>query len=168
MSRRAWWISGFLGVTAVAVGAELLAAFDSSPSTVPWTELLTDLPWWVTMPAALLLSLWLPAHLAYWYRRRRAESPTVPRRYDMQPVQATQTRYPWRATLRTIFAAALALASLAPVIAATAHVEAVPAVAQVLGVSAGVTRVLAIPGVDAWLRRYAPFLAATPSTPFSR
>lgn len=81
MSRRVWWTGGFLTVTGLAVGAELLAALDDSPDTVPWTELLTDLPWWVTMPAALTLSVWLPLHLASWYRRRRADS-IVPRRYD--------------------------------------------------------------------------------------
>jgi hypothetical protein len=71
MSKRAAWVTAFLAVTALAVGGELWAAFDNSPNTVPWTELLTDLPWWVTMPAALLLAVWLPLHLIYWYRQRR-------------------------------------------------------------------------------------------------
>lgn len=76
----------------------------------------------------------------------------------------TQVRHPWRATLRTVFAAVVALLTLLPVIALTAHVEAVPVVAQVLAVLAGVTRVLALPGVDAWLRQYVPFLAASPTS----
>lgn len=80
MSHRSWWLGGFLTVTALALGAELVAALDNSPATVPWTELLTDLPWWVTMPAALALSVWLPIHLAIWYRRRRTGNPT-PRRH---------------------------------------------------------------------------------------
>lgn len=74
----------------------------------------------------------------------------------------TQTRHPWRATARTIFAAGIALLSLLPTIALTAHIETVPAVGQVLGVAGAITRVLAMPGVDAWLRTYLPFLAAEP------
>jgi hypothetical protein len=75
MTRRGWWTAGFLGITTGAVAAELVAALDNSPDTIPWTEYLTDLPWWVTMPAALTLSVWLPLHLAYWYRRRAGQPP---------------------------------------------------------------------------------------------
>jgi hypothetical protein len=78
-------------------------------------------------------------------------------------VVPTQSRYPWRATARTLLAAALALASLAPTIALTAHIQTVPAVAQVLVVAGTITRVLAIPAVDGWLRRFAPWLATTPT-----
>jgi hypothetical protein len=74
VTRRAVWLTVFLTTTVAAVGEELWAALDNSPSTVPWTELLTDLPWWITMPAALTLSVWLPLHLAYWYRQRRRKS----------------------------------------------------------------------------------------------
>jgi len=79
----------------------------------------------------------------------------------MQPTP-TQTLHPWRATLRTATAALVALLSLLPVIAAVGHLDAVPLVAQILTVSAAVTRVLAIPGVDGWLRQYVPWLAAQP------
>ncbi|MFU8849452.1 hypothetical protein ACNAW0_00435 [Micromonospora sp. SL1-18] len=75
----------------------------------------------------------------------------------------TQTRHPARATIRTIFAAVVALLSLLPTIAAVAGVDAVPLVTQALVVTGAVTRVLAIPGVDAWLRRYLPFLASAPA-----
>jgi hypothetical protein len=34
------WIIGFLGVTVVAVGAELWASFDGDPDTAPWTDLI--------------------------------------------------------------------------------------------------------------------------------
>lgn len=74
----------------------------------------------------------------------------------------TQTRHPWRAVARTVFAAVVALASLLPYIAAEAHIDAVPAVGQVLAVAGAITRILAIPGVDKWLRDYLPFLAAEP------
>ncbi|MFU8873240.1 hypothetical protein [Micromonospora sp. SL4-19] len=78
-------------------------------------------------------------------------------------VSTTQTRYPWRAVARTTFAAVVALLSLLPTIAAAAGVDAVPLVAQALAVAAAVTRVLAIPGVDDFLRRYLPFLASAPA-----
>lgn len=77
----------------------------------------------------------------------------------------TQVRHPWRATARTVFAGVIALASLLPTIALVAHVETVPLVAQTLTVLATVTRVLAIPGVDAWMRQYVSFLATSPPPP---
>ncbi|SCL43414.1 hypothetical protein [Micromonospora aurantiaca (nom. illeg.)] len=76
----------------------------------------------------------------------------------------TQTRYPWRAVARTTFAAVVALLSLLPTIAAVAGIDAVPLVAQALAVAAAVTRVLAVPGVDDFLRRYLPFLASAPAS----
>ncbi|MEV4417038.1 hypothetical protein [Catellatospora sp. NPDC049609] len=74
----------------------------------------------------------------------------------------TQTRHPWRATARTAFAVLVALATLAPQIAAAADISTVPAVVQVLAVAAAVTRVLAIPGVDELLRRWVPWLGSEP------
>lgn len=68
--RRIWTIV-FLGLTGAAISMELLAAFDDSPSTVPWTSYLISLPWWVLMPAALALSVWLPIHL--WMSKKRRE-----------------------------------------------------------------------------------------------
>lgn len=82
-------------------------------------------------------------------------------------VAPTQTRRPWRTTVRTAFQGAIALASLAPFVAAGIYGDATdpadyaPAVAQVLAVSSAVTRVMAHPQVDAFLRRFAPFLSAT-------
>jgi hypothetical protein len=74
----------------------------------------------------------------------------------------TQTRYPWRATLRTVVAAGLGLLSILPVILAGAGLDDTVYGGQILAVTALVTRVLAIPGVDAWLRQYVPWLAAAP------
>lgn len=74
----------------------------------------------------------------------------------------TQARHPWRATARTVFAAVVALLSLLPMIAATAGVDTVPAVAQFLAVVATVTRVLASPAIEGFLKQYLPFLAAEP------
>lgn len=74
---------------------------------------------------------------------------------------STQVRHPWRATIRTVLAGLLGAASLLPTIAVTAGVETVPAVAQAVAVAGVITRVMAVPGVDAWLRRYLPWLAST-------
>jgi membrane protein implicated in regulation of membrane protease activity len=72
MSRRAWWVAGFLAATALAVGGELLAAFDSSPSTVPWTELVVRyIPWPVTATLIAVLVIWLPLHFWQWYHKRK-------------------------------------------------------------------------------------------------
>ncbi|MBL6280142.1 hypothetical protein JMF97_28670 [Micromonospora fiedleri] len=75
----------------------------------------------------------------------------------------TQTRHPWRATVRTIFAVTVALLSLLPTIAVAGGIDDVPAVAQVLGVAAAITRVLALPGVEAFLQRFLPWLASAPA-----
>jgi hypothetical protein len=76
----------------------------------------------------------------------------------------TQVRRPWRSTARTIFQAAIALATRVPLISAEvyADADAAPAaVAQVLVVAGVVTRVMALPGVETFLRRFVPFLAAS-------
>lgn len=76
------------------------------------------------------------------------------------PATATQTRHPWRATVRTVFAATIALATLLPYVAVGAHIDAVPIVVQVLGVAGAVTRIMAVPGVNEWLTSIG--LGATP------
>lgn len=77
-------------------------------------------------------------------------------------VDTTQARHPWRATVRTIFAAAIGIAPLLPVIAGTAGLAAIPWVAGVLALAGTITRVLAVPGVDIWLRKYFSVLSAKP------
>lgn len=83
-------------------------------------------------------------------------------------VLPTQVRRPWRATVRTVFAALVSLAALAPLIVAGIEeatgydVKGVPFVVVTLAACAAVTRVMAIPGVEAWLKRFLPFLAAAP------
>jgi hypothetical protein len=81
---------------------------------------------------------------------------------DIVPVGTTQSRHPWRATARTVFAAGVALLTLLPVIAMTAGIDTVPAIAQVLVVAGAVTRVLALPGVERFMELYIPWLAASP------
>ncbi|WP_378734909.1 hypothetical protein [Nocardia brasiliensis] len=73
----------------------------------------------------------------------------------------TQIAHPWQATARTVFAVLVALASLLPVVAVAGGIDTVPAVAQVIAVCGAVTRVLALPGVDEFLSRFLPFLAAS-------
>jgi hypothetical protein len=83
-------------------------------------------------------------------------------------VVPTQMRRPWRATARTLFAAALALATLLPVIAAGIYedADAYPAVvAQVLAVAGLITRIMAMPGVETFLQTYLPFLSAAGRPP---
>ncbi|GGN40579.1 putative effector of murein hydrolase [Actinoplanes campanulatus] len=75
MSRRAVWITAFLGVTTVALVAECWASWDSSPDTVPWTDLIVGyVPGEITALVLGALAAWLPVHfgLRYW-RKRRAE-----------------------------------------------------------------------------------------------
>lgn len=70
MSRKAF-VAVFLTVTAAALGMELWASFDSSPETVPWTDLIRDnVPWPVTAGAILVLIVWLPWHFYDRYRRK--------------------------------------------------------------------------------------------------
>lgn len=71
MSRRSIWTAVFLSLTGGAIGMELLAAFDDSPSTVPWTSYLISLPWWVLAPLVLAFVGWLPVHL--WLAKKRRE-----------------------------------------------------------------------------------------------
>ncbi len=78
----------------------------------------------------------------------------------------TQIRRPWRSTGRTAFAVVIALCTIAPYIYGGATLgdpeQATGIIGQVLGVAAGVTRVMALPQVEQFLRRFLPFLAAAP------
>lgn len=72
----------------------------------------------------------------------------------------TQTQYPWQATVRTVFQAALALAFLLPVIAPALGAVATSGVfVGVLAACGAFTRVMALPQVNAFLVVYVPWLA---------
>lgn len=89
---------------------------------------------------------------------------------------ATQSAHPWRATVRTVLvaviSAAVILPSLLPVVSSwateqdwlpeevTAAVVSVTAI--VVAVAGLLTRLWALPGVEAWFRRHVPWLAAAP------
>lgn len=75
-------------------------------------------------------------------------------------LDTTQGRQPWRAVIRTTFAAVIGLLPVLPLIAASAHIDTVPAVAAILTATAAVTRILAIPEMEDWLRTFVPWLAA--------
>jgi len=77
----------------------------------------------------------------------------------------TQTQHPWRATVRTVAAGTVALVTLLPYVVAEANIPVEGIVAQVLTVTGAVTRVLAIPRVNAWVTEYVPWLAPTPRQP---
>lgn len=73
---------------------------------------------------------------------------------------SSQNRRPWQTVARSTMTAILALLPILPTIAYSLDIETIPVVAAVLAVSAAITRVLALPEVEAWLRDYAPWLAA--------
>lgn len=76
---------------------------------------------------------------------------------------STPPRSPWRDTLRTTVVATAALLPILPEIARAAHVETVPTVVGVLGVAAAIQRVIAIPSVRAWARKFAPWNWTSPT-----
>jgi hypothetical protein len=81
------------------------------------------------------------------------------------PATPTQTTHPWRATVRTVFAAIVALATLLPYAVAELNVPVEGVVAQALTIAAGVTRVIALPRVNDFITEYVPWLAPTPRQP---
>jgi hypothetical protein len=67
---------GFLGVTGAALLWELVASFDSSESTVPWTDLIVEyIPGEVTTAVIGALVCWLPVHFGLRYYRSKRRSP---------------------------------------------------------------------------------------------
>lgn len=78
----------------------------------------------------------------------------------------TQSQYPWRAVLRTVAAAIVSVAAIWGLIVEAAGVDATgPVVALTLAVAGGITRIMAIPQVEVFLKKFAPFLSAEPNTP---
>lgn len=76
----------------------------------------------------------------------------------------TQGAHPWRATFRTVFALVVAIAAMAPLIysaiAQASPEGATGAAAGALAIAGAITRVLALPTVDAFLSRFLPWLSA--------
>lgn len=78
-------------------------------------------------------------------------------------VTPTQMRHPWRSMLRTAFQMLVALAALWPVVVVAAGLPEWAWVGGATAAAAGITRVMALPGVETFLRRFAPFLSAAPA-----
>jgi len=75
----------------------------------------------------------------------------------------TQSRYPWRATLRTAFAFVVGLAAAWGLIVEAAGVDqTVPIIASSLAAASAVTRVMALPAVNDLIEKFLPFLAPAP------
>ncbi|WP_181646756.1 hypothetical protein [Aerococcus mictus] len=80
--------------------------------------------------------------------------------YDINASTPTQVAHPTRATIRTAVQVLIALAALAPVVISAIGVdETLPIFAGILAVSAAITRVAALPQVEAFLARFIPWLA---------
>lgn len=78
--------------------------------------------------------------------------------------QPTQLRRPWRSTLRTVFQALVGLAAMWAVVVQALGLPDWAWVGTSLAVAAGITRVMALPAVEVWLRTWVPWLAAAPKT----
>ncbi|HET6874658.1 MAG TPA: hypothetical protein VFH70_07760 [Acidimicrobiales bacterium] len=71
---------------------------------------------------------------------------------------------PARRVIRTVVQVALALAVLAPIVLDAVGVrDVVIGGASVLAIAAAITRVMALPAVEVFLRRFLPWLAADPA-----
>lgn len=70
--------------------------------------------------------------------------------------------HPWRRTARTIFAWMTGIAPMVPLIVDAGDFSAAtPGLAGALAISSAVTRILALPQVESFLRAYVPWLAAS-------
>lgn len=78
----------------------------------------------------------------------------------------TQTTHPWRAVARTVFAALVAFSGMWALLVQELHLSTDwQWVSISLAVTGGVTRLLAMPQVEEFLKRFLPFLAAEPAAP---
>lgn len=76
------------------------------------------------------------------------------------PAPPTQVAHPWKATARTLFAALVALAAMAPLLVdASGADETAAPIAGALAIAGAITRIMAIPQVNDFLGRFLPFLA---------
>ena len=75
----------------------------------------------------------------------------------------TQVRFPNRTTIRSVFQVLIGLAAVMPIVISTLGLPATGGIVGiVLAVSAGITRVMAIPAVNRFLEDHLPWLAAKP------
>ncbi len=65
---RKWLIAGLTGFW---LTWEIIAAFDGNGGTYPLTQLVVEyVPWWLGIPAAIVLAGWLIPHFIFNYRRK--------------------------------------------------------------------------------------------------
>lgn len=65
------WTAGFLGITFLAILAELFGAFDDSTQTIPWTDLIVEyVPGEIFAVVFGALALWLPVHFGTRYYKK--------------------------------------------------------------------------------------------------
>lgn len=78
--------------------------------------------------------------------------------------QPTQSRYPWRAVVRTGFALLPLLAAMVPDVVESLGVSQTGAGVIATGIALGITKVLALPSVNAFLQAsgFLSWLAAEP------
>jgi hypothetical protein len=79
---------------------------------------------------------------------------------SLAAVQPTQVRRPWRTSFRTAFQALLALAVVWPVVINALGLPDWAWISVSLAVAAGITRVMALPQVEVFLKRFLPWLSA--------
>lgn len=79
---------------------------------------------------------------------------------DHSAAPSTQSAHPWRATVRTAFAFIVGLAAAWALIIDAAGIDpGLEWAAASLTVAAAITRVMALPSIDALIRRFIPWLA---------
>lgn len=78
------------------------------------------------------------------------------------PEPATQVAHPWRAVVRTIFQLVVGLALAMPTLVTVLDLPPSAGLTAALGIAAAITRVMAIPAIDALLQRWLPWLATSP------
>ena len=73
---------------------------------------------------------------------------------------ATQNTRPWQAVARSTVAAAVGLLPIVPVVVDVLDLEALPLAVTAMACTAAITRILATPEVETWLRANLPWFAA--------
>lgn len=90
-------------------------------------------------------------------------APAASKRNSLPVLAApTQLRRPWRSTARTVFQATIALAAMWAIIVQELGLPDWAWVGTSVAVAGGITRVMALPMVEQFLRQFLPFLAAAP------
>jgi hypothetical protein len=112
VKRRTLWTAGFLTLTAGAVAMELVAANDSDPDTVTWTEMISAwVPQTVTFAAIGILVSWVGPHFTAAYRSRGTDrgEPMITRS-GLRWLKADAANRAWRTVLQGMAVAVLSAA----------------------------------------------------------